>query len=500
MASGANSPPSVRHGRAAASDDASLAEVTPPDPPSSRKQLGGGGGGGSALSVVNTTPLEDDYISPEWPSVHHGLGLSPKSTRKSPSMSLSPLSSRFAEEAIEENMRRVEQECRGLSEAVNYLRKGSRKWTVVKSKLDVANDELACMLEDYEMYRNFAGGVVGNDDGATTSQDGGTSSPSRACPTPPVGSSAGRRPSTKPATPSPSAIPTLPLGRGGPGGCPPSCRDRVVGSALSSPDSSSSSAPDRAGSAQVETSRSRLGASAKGGRGRDDVADDDDRQRIMDPGDLATMLGGVQKFSIEWFTIKSAMKKLALEEEEKHGGGGGRKIMDEGDSRIVMHEYDSLKRSVISTSNMQGPCDSGGDDGVDMPTLVGRIDQTRQQRQGHLQQIVPISESKNDGGGASNKGRDISGRASACPERSTEEGKHAAGAREHPQPSAATDPDLAPLDGVPKYSLEWFHIKREIEASWESTWRDANANRRGRARPPCDGESISCYIRPRRHP
>ncbi|MBV5277310.1 hypothetical protein JZU56_05885 [bacterium] len=345
-------------------------------------------------------------------------------------MSLSPLSSRFAEEAIEENMRRVERECRGLSEAVNYLRKGSRKWTVVKSKLDVANDELACMLEDYEMYRNFAGGVVGNDDGATTSQDGGTSSPSRACPTPPVGSSSGRRPSTKPATPSPSAIPTLPLGRGGPGGCPPSCRDRVVGSALSSPDSSSSSAPDRAGSAQVETSRSRLGASAKGGRGRDDVADDDDRQRIMDPGDLATMLGGVQKFSIEWFTIKSAMKKLALEEEEKHGGGGGRKIMDE-----------------------------------DMSTLVGRNDQTRQRRQGRLQQIAPISESKNDGGGATNKGRDISGRASACPERSTEEGKHAAGAREHPQLSAATDPDLAPLDGVPKYSLEWFQIKREIEAS-----------------------------------
>jgi hypothetical protein len=100
-----------------------------------------------------------------------------------------------------------------------------------------------------------------------------------------------------------------------------------------------------------------------------------------------------------------------------------------------------------------------------MSTLVGRNDQTRQQRQGRLQQIAPISESKNDGGGATNKGRDISGRASACPERSTEEGKHAAGAREHPQLSAATDPDLAPLDGVPKYSLEWFQIKREIEAS-----------------------------------
>ena len=374
---------------------------------------------------MNSSPPEEDHLSPEWPSSPHDLGLSQKSTRKSPSMSLSPLSSRFAEEATEENMRRVERECRGLSEAVNYLRKGSREWTVVKSKLDVANDELACMLEDYEMYRNFAGDAVGNDDGATTGPDGGTSaSPSRACPTPPVG--------------------------------------RVFGGAQSSP-----AAPDRAGSAQVETSRSRRGASAKGGRGRDDVVvdGDDDRQRNTDPGDLATMLGGVQKFSIEWFTIKSAMKKLALEEEEKHDGSGGSRIMDEGDSRIAMHEDDYLKRSVTLTSNMKGPCDSGGDDGEDMSTLVGRNDQTRQRRQGRLQQIAPISESKNDGGGATNKGRDISGRASACPERSTEEGKHAAGAREHPQLSAATDPDLAPLDGVPKYSLEWFQIKREIEAS-----------------------------------
>jgi hypothetical protein len=400
-------------------------------------------------------------------------------------MSLSPLSSRFAEEATEENMRRVERECRGLSAAVNYLRKGSREWTVVKSKLEVANDELACMLEDYEMYRKFAGDAVGNDDGATTGPDGGTSaSPSRACPTAPVGSSGGRRPSSaKPATPSPHAIPPPPPpGRGGPGGCPP-CRDRVVGGAQSSPAPSSPAAPDRAGSAQVETSRSRRGASAKGGRGRDDVVvdGDDDRQRNTDPGYLATMLGGVQKFSIEWFTIKSAMKKLALEEEEKHDGSGGSRIMDEGDSRIAMHEDDYLKRSVILTSNMEGPCDSGGDDGEDMSTLVGRNDQTRQRRQGRLQQIAPISESKNDGGGATNKGRDISGRASACPERSTEEGKHAAGAREHPQLSAATDPDLAPLDGVPKYSLEWFQIKREIEASSKRESKRASSStvRRG---------------------
>jgi hypothetical protein len=415
---------------------------------------------------VNTSPLEEDYLSPE-SSAPHDLRLSPKSTRKSPSMSLSPISSRFAEEAMVENICRVERECRGLSEALNYFRKGSREWTVIKSKLDVANDELACMLEDYDMFRNFAGDVAGNDekgdDDATTSPDGGTS-PSRASfvPTPPVGSSGGRRrTTTTTTTPSLSTIPSPPLGRGGPDGCPPG-RDCVVGE-------TSSPAPARGHRSPARHLAREL---AKGGSGRDDV--DDDRQRRTDPGDLTTMLGGVQKFSIEWFTIKSAMKKLALEE-EKHDGSGGSN-MGEGDSRIVMHEDDSLKRSVIFTSNKEGPCDSGGHDGEDMSTLVGRIDQTRQQRQGQLQHIVPIVESKNDGDGATNKGHDVSGRA-----RSTEEGKNSAEAREHQHQSAATDPDLAPLDGVPKYSLEWFHIKREIEASSkrESKRVSSSAMRRG---------------------
>jgi len=134
---------------------------------------------------VNTSPVEEDYLlPPEWPSyVPRDLGLSQKSsttTRKSVSMSsssLSPLSYRFAEEAMGGDMRRVERECRLLSEAASYLRKGSREWTVVKSKLDVANDELACMLEDYGMIRNFAGDAVIEDDGgataATTGPDDG---------------------------------------------------------------------------------------------------------------------------------------------------------------------------------------------------------------------------------------------------------------------------------------------------------------------------------------
>lgn len=78
---------------------------------------------------------------------------------KSPS-SLSPLSSRFAAEAERENIRRLKQECRGLSTALKSLKRNSKEWVMIKSNLEIASEELACMLEDRNLFRSFTGGII----------------------------------------------------------------------------------------------------------------------------------------------------------------------------------------------------------------------------------------------------------------------------------------------------------------------------------------------------
>eukprot|EP00584_Thalassiosira_punctigera_P009045 CAMPEP_0172527886 /NCGR_PEP_ID=MMETSP1067-20121228/2432_1 /TAXON_ID=265564 ORGANISM="Thalassiosira punctigera, Strain Tpunct2005C2" /NCGR_SAMPLE_ID=MMETSP1067 /ASSEMBLY_ACC=CAM_ASM_000444 /LENGTH=433 /DNA_ID=CAMNT_0013311707 /DNA_START=245 /DNA_END=1546 /DNA_ORIENTATION=+ len=71
---------------------------------------------------------------------------------------LSPLSSRFAAEAERENIHRLKEECRGLSTALKVLQRNSKEWVMVKSNLDIAREELACVLEDRNLFRSFACG------------------------------------------------------------------------------------------------------------------------------------------------------------------------------------------------------------------------------------------------------------------------------------------------------------------------------------------------------
>jgi hypothetical protein len=86
----------------------------------------------------------------------------PNSPHKSPS-SLSPISSRFAAEAARENLRRLRHECEFLSAALASLKKGSKEWELIKSKLDIASGELACEIEDSKIVRYFACDDVGTD-------------------------------------------------------------------------------------------------------------------------------------------------------------------------------------------------------------------------------------------------------------------------------------------------------------------------------------------------
>jgi len=83
---------------------------------------------------------------------------SPSPHHKSPASSLSPLSSRFAAEAETENIRILKQECRGLSIALKTLKRNSEEWVKINQKLEIAREELSCMVEDRNLLKlSFTG-------------------------------------------------------------------------------------------------------------------------------------------------------------------------------------------------------------------------------------------------------------------------------------------------------------------------------------------------------
>lgn len=66
------------------------------------------------------------------------------SPHQSPLPSLSPLSSRTAAEYERESIKRLKMEVRGLTTALNTMKKGSKEWVMLNSKLEIAKDELNC--------------------------------------------------------------------------------------------------------------------------------------------------------------------------------------------------------------------------------------------------------------------------------------------------------------------------------------------------------------------
>lgn len=131
---------------------------------------------------------------------------------KSPS-SLSPLSSRFAAEAERENIRRLQQECDFLSAALTTLKKGSSEWELIKSKLGIARDELDCELEDSKIIRCFESDEV-DIDGNHVIDDGDIALSTNSISTPPILSNddkGSKRAHSQNLTVSMSSIPTLPL-------------------------------------------------------------------------------------------------------------------------------------------------------------------------------------------------------------------------------------------------------------------------------------------------
>lgn len=72
------------------------------------------------------------------------------SPHQSPLPSLSPLSSRTAAEYERESIKRLKMEVRGLTTALNTMKKGSKEWVMLNSKLEIAKDELNC--SEYNKY------------------------------------------------------------------------------------------------------------------------------------------------------------------------------------------------------------------------------------------------------------------------------------------------------------------------------------------------------------
>lgn len=294
------------------------------------------------------------------------------------------------------NLHRVEQECAGLTTALNKFKKGSREWALIKLKLDIVMDELACIMEDYAIFENVAGVKklhnANDDDAYASSQD----------------DAAGMIPISVSAklTDSVRTIPVVPLRK----------PEHLV--------------TDACLVVGKMSSRSRHhGACPIDGRYNND-------QQMMDLKDLTIILEGVQKYSAEWFTIKSVMNELSQGKEHEITKIRVETLLDEASQKIsksyVLRDDDRNKLLSRVRQNYR----------------IRQHEQEQQQRQAQRQ--IHFSTVDNQTSGES--GTQAPGQAPVCPEETT---------MAMVQQKAASDRCLA-LDEVPKYSLEWFQIKKGI--------------------------------------
>jgi len=68
---------------------------------------------------------------------------------------LSPISSQSVAVAEAKNIRRLRREVLGLYRTLDTLKKDSREWMLLKSKLDAAREELDAVLEDQQLVRSI---------------------------------------------------------------------------------------------------------------------------------------------------------------------------------------------------------------------------------------------------------------------------------------------------------------------------------------------------------
>jgi hypothetical protein len=300
---------------------------------------------------------------------------------------------------MEDNIRRANEECDGLTKALSKFTKGSREYTMIKLKLDVAKDELACMKEDYDMFANFAT-IVGDGDDETMLQNKNYLNHDLFLPS--------RLEDTN---------------------------DAVVGMSPTSVVSGILTPPLRTNNLDhpplldKKSSRSCHGSLLSKEDGSNNA---NDRHEVSDTKDLMMILvGGVQKYSVEWFTIKLVMNKLSQMKE--------RSIRS---SKIETMIEDASRK--ISKS-----CDFREGVKNELFTRLRRLQEQQQQQQ----QIPPIVENKITSG-------DEIGIAAVTINEQDITTKARSRRKQQKKGKSVEESNLTLLlDEVPKYSLEWFQIR-----------------------------------------
>jgi len=341
---------------------------------------------------------------------------SPSPHHKSPASSLSPLSWRFAAEAETENIRILKQECRGLSIALKTLKRNSKEWVKINSKLEIAREELSCMVEDRNLLRlSFTGG----------SNNGSADLNVEKClsfiPTPPLGRKEGAINGSDDAFSSLIAsLPALFL--------------EMEGVATSSQDGSDHAPSDAAIlDPPLVEAKSMTSAESKGpGRALDPTENTRISQAVQSRKDS---VDAVPMYSLEWFKIRMEAGSASKE------GTGRNSIPNDPSSTQPLASVSPAIEIPLVRGRSQGPSD---------PCEIGSLSE--------------LSHVKKNQQGKTNRARLPSTPGGYLPERKMSNGDENLDLK-----------DLSDkLTTVRKYSLEWFALKREITAATKILGKDEN--------------------------
>jgi hypothetical protein len=357
------------------------------------------------LSHSSSSPT-DDCSTPSQDCASSYISSNLMNSQSSSSLSvLSPQSSQFATAAMEENIHRANEECAGLSKALSKFTKGSREYTMLKLKLDVAQDELACMKEDYDMFVNFASAVGDSGEGTMLhSNNNNNNDRSPLLQLEDTINTVERSPKLVV-----SGIPTPPLHTNN---HPPFLVDKK---------SSHSCHGNFVSSSKEDGSKN---------------TNDRQQQVVMDTKDLVMILeSGVQKYSIEWFTIKSVMNQLSQMKEQSSISSSKIESMLEDSTRKISNDFirEDVKNELLS--RLRQSC---------------QVPLQPQQQQQQQQQISTIVENK------FNSNNEIGMEALTIGKVTTTKARRRRRQHKKERTSAKEECNLTTLrlDEVPKYSLE----------------------------------------------
>ena len=325
---------------------------------------------------------------------------------------------------MEENIHRANEECAGLSKALSKFTKGSREYTMLKLKLDVAQDELACMKEDYDMFVNFASGVGDSGEGTMLHSSNNNNNNNN------------NKNKNKNNNNDRSTL----LQLEGANNTVERSPKLVVSGIPTPPLHTNNHHPFLVDKKLSHSCHGNFVSSSK----EDGSNNTNNRQQqvVMDTKDLVMILeSGVQKCSIEWFTIKSVMNQLSQMKEQSSISSSKIGMLEDA-TRKISNDFirEDVKNELLS--RLRQSCQ--------VPL------QPQQQQQQQISTIENKFNSNNEiGMEALTIGKDTTTKARR--RRRRQHKKERTSAKEECNLTTLR------LDEVPKYSLEWFQIHKTLK-------------------------------------